>query len=114
MVVVPGNVSRTAGVDLRDRRQLQLFGFTERTGESAGRRGRPTNDAMVRQAVEMGEREPGGCCTASGCRWEQEAAEAEAGGTGRRQAFGVDPNNADGDEMEMARVNAVDQESSIS
>lgn len=28
VVVVPGNVSRAAGVDLRDRRQLQLFGFT--------------------------------------------------------------------------------------
>lgn len=33
MVIVPGGVSRTAGVDLRDRRQLQLFGFTGRTGE---------------------------------------------------------------------------------
>lgn len=28
VVVVPGDVSRAAGVDLRDRRQLQLFGFT--------------------------------------------------------------------------------------
>lgn len=28
VVVVPGDISRTAGVDLRDRRQLQLFGFT--------------------------------------------------------------------------------------
>lgn len=28
MGVVPGDVSRTAGVDLRNRRQLQLFGFT--------------------------------------------------------------------------------------
>lgn len=30
--VVPGDISRTAGVDLRDRRQLQLFGFTEHWG----------------------------------------------------------------------------------
>lgn len=41
VVVVPGNISRTAGVDLRNRRQLQLFGFTgehwRRVGRGRGR-----------------------------------------------------------------------------
>jgi hypothetical protein len=43
VVVVPGGISRAAGVDLRDRWQLQLFGFTGVTVE----RGREIKSAWA-------------------------------------------------------------------
>lgn len=35
VVVVPGDISRTSGVDLRNRRQLQLFGVSRSTDEES-------------------------------------------------------------------------------